>query len=142
MSRDFSEIIEQGVFGMFILSMLVDAILSATWNRMYFTSGLTRFVRRIPVTPRHTNIPLPSRFESEFQPSWSSSFAFKEITPNIYGFRERAIAFRLMRYSPLMHGMLLFDFANDQVVDKGFANWSILYFSLVTSKKHMVRYNC
>src|SRR5689334_1747498 len=106
--------------------MLVDAVLSGTWNRMYFTSGLLFFIRRIPVARKHTNVPLPSRFETRFQSTWSSSFAFREIEPNTYAFREKFFEFRIMGYSPLMHGVLFFDFANNQVVVKGFANWSSL----------------
>jgi len=34
-------------------------------------------------------------------------------------------------YTPIMHGMLFFDIAHNQVVVKGFVNWFILWFSLI-----------
>ena len=131
MTNNFWEFIEESIGYLLVLSILVDLGLSGTWNRMYFTSGLRLFLRRIPVVLRHSNIPLSSRFNTEFRSTWSSSFAFKEVAPNIYGFREKFFEFRLIRSSPLMHGMLFFDFANSQVVVKGYADWSMLCFSLI-----------
>ena len=131
MTSDFTETLELIIFGMFILSVLVDLILSELWNKTYFTSGLPLFIKKIPVGIPRTNIPPLSRFETEFRSSWTSSIAFKEIEQNIYGFREKSIEFRVIRYSPLMHGMILFDFDNNQVIVKGFVNWSILCFSLI-----------
>ena len=121
-----------GVFSsVLILSLLVEPILSGTWNKMYFTSGLPIFVKRISVGLRQTNIPLASRFEEQFQSGWQGSLVFREIEPSTYGFREKFFQFQFGRITPLMHGYLFFDNINNQVVVKGFANWTILWFSLI-----------
>ena len=131
MSNIFSEdVIGVIVFGALLLSMLAEAILSGTWNKWYLTSGLPLFIMRIPVNLRYTNIPLPHQFEEKFRSSLTYSLVFKEIEPNTYGFFENCWEFRIGRYSPLMRGLLFFDFVNNQVVVKGFANWSVLLFSL------------
>lgn len=127
MTSNFSEILEASAGYILLLLILVDVVLSSTWNRMYFTSGLPLFIRRIPVDLRHINIPPLSRFDAQFQ----SALFFKEIEPNTYGFRENFFKFRLNMYTPIMHGMLFFDIVHNQVVVKGFVNWFILWFSLI-----------
>jgi hypothetical protein len=139
--------------------MLADIILNATWNRMYFTTGLPIFIMRVPVNSQHTGIPHNSirlsadiqpntpdysRLKEEFQSDLVGSLTFKEIDTNKFGFREKLIQFRLMRYSPLMHGLLIFDNDNSQVIVKGFINWFPLCLSLVwlipviTSSDHII----
>jgi hypothetical protein len=131
MSNDLSEII--GIVAIVVLlgSILADTILGATWNRFYFTTGLPILVLRVSVDNHHTNIPASSLLETQFRSDWYASLAFKEISPNSFGFRERLFQFRLMRYSALMHGLLVFDYDKGQVVVKGFLNWFVLCFSLI-----------
>lgn len=119
------------IAGAFILSFVVDTILRITWNKLYFTKGLTLFTMSIPVNERHVNIPSKPVLESQFHSIWFESFVFQEIFPNTYGFREKFSQFKLMRYSPIMHGLLIFDDANSRVIVKGFANWFFLVFSLL-----------
>ena len=112
-------------------SLMVDTFCTWTWNKTYFTSGLLIFAKRIPVAQWHTNIPQPALFEKMLDSDWVASFTFKEIDELSYGFRETMFQFRLIRYTPLMHGLLTFDTDNRQVVVKGFANLYPLAFSLM-----------
>jgi hypothetical protein len=128
---DSSDIVVFSLFGLLILSLLADIFCAVTWNKTYFTSGLMIFVKRIPVNRRHTNIPHSSLFEEMFHSNWVSSFTFKELDGSTYGFREKMLQFRLMRYTPVMHGLLTFDTDSGQVIVKGFANWYALAFSLI-----------
>jgi hypothetical protein len=130
-SNDLFEILGIIAFGLIILSILADTVLSATWSRTYFTVGLPIFIMRVPVDFPHTNIPQRSLFEAQFQSNLVASLTFKEISSNEYGFREAHFQFRLFGYSPLMHGLLIFDYENSQVVVKGFINWFTLCFSLI-----------
>lgn len=123
MSNTFFESLGSLVLFLLFLILLVDLILNSTWNKTYFTTGVVMFSRKIHVDKRHSNIPLPSRFNSQFQSGWTNPIAFREVEHNIYGFRETILAFRLFRYAPQMHGMLVFDFTNNQVIVKGFLNW-------------------
>jgi len=119
------------MFGAIVISWLVETVLSATWNKTYFTTGIPIFVMRIPVELRHSNIPSVRQLEDRFYSSWASSLVFKEIDLYAYGFREKYFEFRLVGYSPVMHGVLVFDRNSNEVVVKGFANWSMLSFSLI-----------
>ena len=131
MTGDFLDTIGFSLFGLLMVSLLADTFCAFTWNKTYFTSGLTIFVKCIPVNRWHTNIPHPSLFETMFHSEWVPSFTFKELDGSSYAFREKIIQFRLIRYTPVMHGLLTFDSDNGQVIVKGFANWYALSFSFV-----------
>ncbi len=129
--NSFKEALEASIFFSIFLVFGIEIVISITWGEKYYTKGITLYRRRVLVTNRHSNIPSTNRLEKEFKSIMSSSFVFKEIAPNTFGFREKIIEFRLIRYSPIMHGMLYFDHDNNQIVVKGLANFSIMWFSLV-----------
>lgn len=101
---------------------------------MYFTTGLPIFLLRIPVERHYSNMPTSHYFETQFQSTWwADALEFKEIDTGTYAFREKFFDFRMyaFRYSPVMHGLLIFDRNNKQVIVKGFANWTALIFELL-----------
>jgi len=124
--------LENPIYYVLIVLVIVEIIVNRIWNKAYFTKGLQILVLRIPVMLRHINIPSQSQLEARFRESWvTSSLLFKELATNTYGFREKSFEVRLVGYIPIMHGMLFFDFDNNQVVVKGFINWASFYFSLI-----------
>lgn len=132
MANDFLEILVRLVFGILILSLLADTFLSVTWNRIYFTIGVQIFIIRVPVDLKHKNTPTSTLLQSQFKSGCAESLIFKEIGPGEFGFREEIFpVFKIFSYSPLMHGLLVFDSQNSQVIVKGNANWSTLVFSFV-----------
>jgi hypothetical protein len=128
---NFSEHLGLIIFSALVLSWLVETILSSTWNKTYFTSGIPIFVMRIPVKFQRSNIPSVRQLDVRFYSTWASSLVFKEIDLHTYGFREKFFEFRLFRYSSIMHGVLVFEHNNHEVIVKGFANWFIVSFSLI-----------
>lgn len=119
------------MFGVLVATWLVEMILSATWNKTYFTTGFPAFVTRIPVEFRHGNIPSARQLEARFYSTWTSSLVFNEIDLHTFAFREKFFEFRLFGYSSLMRGMLFFDYIHNQVTVKGFFDWTALCFSLM-----------
>jgi hypothetical protein len=128
-----------GIFGNYYVSLfviwiivsLVELSFSITWNKTYFTSGLMIFVKRIPVNNCHTNVPKLDLFEEAFHSGVISSLSFKEIDAFSYGFREEIFEIKWIRTGGFMHGLLIFDTKNNQVIVKGFASWSVLVFSFI-----------
>jgi hypothetical protein len=122
-----------GIVGPLIpIIWVVEIVLSATWHKNYFTIGVPIFAFRIPVEIHHTNIPSCSLLESNFKSSGfirNTSLLFKEIEPNMMGFRERLLQWG--RWYSVMHGLLIFDTKNSQVIVKGFLDWTISYFSIL-----------
>jgi hypothetical protein len=134
MLSDIYDILGGVLFGMLLSSGLIEMILTAAWSKMYFTAGPPIFLLRIPVETHYSNIPPSHKLETHFHSTrWAPALAFKEIETDTYGFREKFFDFRMyaFRYSPIMHGLLIFDRNNKQVVVKGFANWSVLFFELL-----------
>ena len=131
MNNNIEAFIGFSFLGLFIVSLLAETFCTLTWNKAYFTSGWMIFVKRIPVSHWHTNIPPASLFENKFHSDVVSSLTFREIDTLSFGFREKLVQFRLIRYSPVMHGLLVFDTDNGQVIVKGFANWDALAFAVM-----------
>lgn len=134
MLSDIYDILGAILFGMLLSTGLIEMILTAAWSKMYFTTGLPIFLLRIPVETHYSNIPPSHKLETHFHSTWwAAALAFKEIEADTYGFREKLFEFRMgaLRYSPTMHGLLIFDHSNKQVVVKGFANWTPLLFGLI-----------
>ena len=103
-----------------LITGLVVAFLSATWNKTYFNSGVPLILREFRVDIHHTDIPSCSVLESKFKSGCfdlTKSLLFRKLDVNMYGFRERL--FPIGRMS-LMHGILVFDEGNNQVTVKGF----------------------
>ena len=131
MTENAGNIIGLSLFGLLIVSLLLDAFCATTWNKSYFTSGLMVYIKHIPVNYWHSNLPDTSLFEKVFHSEIVASLTFKEIDVFSYGFREKMAQFRLVRYSPIMHGLITFDTVNGQVTVTGYANWYALVFSFL-----------
>ena len=134
MNRNLSDIFDifyLSLFAIWILASLIESFFSITWNKTYFTFGLMIFVKRIPVNNWHTNIPSLALFEKEFHSAVISSLNFKELDAFSYGFREEIFEVKWIRTGGFMHGLLIFDTKNSQVIVKGFASWSALVFSFI-----------
>ena len=112
-----------------ILTVLIETILSAAWNKTYFKVGIPIVVKNIHVVEHHTNIPSRSIMESKFKKLWPyPSQKFKEIDNNTYGFRN---AYSFISGGAGAYGTLAFDNDNNLVVVKVFFSWSIIFLELI-----------
>jgi hypothetical protein len=118
------------VFVLVIIIPFIELILSGMWNQWYFSKGIPLLILRLPVGSHHSNIPPAAQLQTLFRDRWGSSLIFKQMDGNKYAFREEFSLFRL-QWTPVMHGLLLFDFDNHQVVVRGFANWFPIFFLLL-----------
>ena len=114
-----------------IVTGLIETFLSATWNRFYFNSGILAFVRNTQVNIHHSNIPSCTLVNNKFGSgclNLAGSLRFKELSSNVYGFRESLFPFGRMS---ILHGLLIFDDENNQVIVKGFLDWTVFCFVLI-----------
>ena len=114
-----------------ITASLTEMILSATWNKIYFTFGIPIVVKKISVSFHHTNTPDCFIFEKKFKSNWFDlhpSLFFREVEKGIYGFRGALIG---LRRGSGIYGVLIFDSKNNLVTVKGYMNWSALCFFLM-----------
>lgn len=124
--------------GAMLVILFAEAWLAGSWNRLYFTVGLPIFIKRVPVSV-FSFPPLDfGCLEAEFSATWTSkSLVFKELEPNLFAFREKLLEMRWGKSSSeVMHGLLILDQNQQQVVVKGFANlWMLgmaVLFALVS----------
>jgi hypothetical protein len=113
----------------FAISIIADLVFSLTWTPAYFRTGLLLYSRRFPARPA-SNWPLPPHeLEDEFYSPLAASYAFRSLSPREYAFREHIVQLSLFRYTPLMHGLLDWNFVENHVLVTGRANWfpSVLY---------------
>ena len=115
----FQEALEASIFLSILVVAGIEAIIRATWNMNYYTKGIILYKKQVSVRNRYSNIPSTNRLEKEFKSIVSSSLVFSEVAPHTFGFREKIIEFRFVKYSPIMRGMLYFDYENNQIIVKG-----------------------
>jgi hypothetical protein len=114
-----------GLFGAAIL----EGILSATWNRIYFSVGLPVFVTEVPVAHAPQATPTAAEIERLFKDGLLVPLTFHRGSANAVFFREKLIDFSVrLRYTPTMHGRLVFDHQKATVTVLGIANWFSLLF--------------
>lgn len=118
------------LFAIVIITVLVEIALAATWNRFYFTKELSILKYRVAATPYRREPPTTGDLEPQFQSSDAAPLVFGRLSANRYGFREKLVSFSFLRYTPVVHGLLVFDYAHREVVVQGFANWAVTLFSL------------
>lgn len=121
MHADIPLILSSLLLGLFCVVGLVEHSLYGGWNRVYYTHGLPFVLVHIQVTAPYQDIPPVSLLQAQFRSALLGSLIFQQIAPNTYGFRRR---FFQSAWFPnnLMHGVLLFDRENGQVVLKAFVN--------------------
>jgi hypothetical protein len=111
--------------------ILIESVLSLTWNRFYFSHGIVLFCKETQFQVRHGALPLSAdAIEVEFDQAFNGQkILFREISPGLIAFREKWFNFRFksFRYSPLMHGVIITDISSGKYIVKGIANWSFLF---------------
>jgi hypothetical protein len=116
-----------GLFAVF----LIEAWAASRWWPPYFSSGLVVFRRSVPW--RHSVAPLPAveSLAERFRGVLGPSLVFCEIGPGEIAFREKLFEFRLLNYTPVMHGLLRLRPESSQVEVEGRANWFTIAFCLI-----------
>lgn len=117
------------LLGAMIVVGIAETALKASWNRLYFTLGLPIFIRRVPVSVFRISPVDTASLEAEFASSFTSrALLFKELETNLYAFREKMMEFRFLKTenTEVMHGVLIFDLNQQQVIVKGYLNWVIV----------------
>ena len=108
------------VFAFFIAFAIITSILRANWNRLYFTVGLPLFIYRVPMKSLSSSGLDISKMESEFPPSFmQNALVFKQLDSNLYAIRGEASG---RNNGDPIHGTILFDQTEQQVVVKGYSN--------------------
>ena len=110
-------------------SGIVETVLILAWNKPYFTIGIPILELRVFATPADETAPNQSDLAANFLRKAGPSYDFHAFDLKTVAFREKLFDFSNATATPIMHGSLLFDYPNRQVVVKGLVNWTLLVFA-------------
>ena len=114
---------------MVFIICIIEYLLSGTWQPLYFRVGIPVFKKSILIKNK-INLHL-DELNEEFNGKYASPIVFREIKDNVVAFREALFTFRLLSYTPVMHGLIRSTRTKIEVV--GYANWYALSFWLLTA---------
>jgi hypothetical protein len=112
-------------FAIVFVIAIVEMILSWQFVPLYFRAGIPVFQRKIECP--HVGQPPATAEEIEYrlpESRWPS-FSVQDIGAGQFGFREQAFS-GSMRYTPVMHGQLIFDSTRNCVIVNGRLNWYLV----------------
>jgi hypothetical protein len=107
-------------------SGIVETVLILAWNKPYFTIGIPILELRVNATPADETAPNQSDLAANFLRKAGPSYDFHAFDLKTVAFREKLFDFSNATATPIMHGSLLFDYPNRQVIIKGLVNWTFL----------------
>ena len=109
-----------------LIVFLVQTIAEAAWYPPYFRHGLVIYRwQRLPTSPVIADLS-EATLEASFRGVFGPSQLFRQIGPGEFAFRHPTLEFRLLTYTPLMHGLLRVEPHFVQV--EGRANWFTVAF--------------
>lgn len=117
------------LFPIIFVVLIAELIVSGTWQSFYFRAGIPLFKKSIRLSspPELSVDDLNRRFErGVFMP-----LRFKQMSPHEVAFREAFSGFRLLSYTPVIHGLIRYDETTRELHMIGFANWFALLFIIV-----------
>jgi len=105
---------------------IVELALSVLWAPVYFRFGIPVFTWSARPRVRAERLPPAEDIASRLHPGVFTPLVMRELTPDLYAFREAAWRSRLrLRYTPVMRGTLEIDRSGSLKV-VGRLNWWIL----------------
>lgn len=126
---------EMIVFGIVVLIAIAEIVVSARWNRWYFTVGVPIFRRRIDRAEGLAGVDLDALQKSTATVA-GTPLLFRTLDSGVIAFREKAFGGSI-HYAPLMRGVIRHDPGEPSVVVLGLVNWTML--ALVLALLWLVR---
>jgi hypothetical protein len=109
------------LFPVIVVIAIVELIVSGTWQHFYFTTGIPLFKKSAILSgpPELSAGLLNERYSGGL---WAP-LRFRQMSPHEVAFREAFLCFRLMNYTPVMHGLVRYDESMNELQVIGLANW-------------------
>jgi hypothetical protein len=118
------------LFAVPVLIAVVELVLSARWNRTYFTAGIPIFVRRVEKPDGLANVDLEA-LEARTRPAAGAPLQFRHVDAATVAFREKLFSGGTLHYTPIMHGVIRHTVGEPHVRVIGLANWFSVVFVVV-----------
>jgi hypothetical protein len=105
--------------------IIIEAILQLTWNNWYFRTGIPLLNIEKAASPLGPEPPDIEAIADKIRSTISSRLVFKTIGDNDQAFRERVFG---GRSSPIMRGLITYNYYEGKVKLKGYVYWHMLFF--------------
>lgn len=115
-------------FAVLVVVGICELILAGFWVGFYFRNGIPLFSRSIPCGPEQ-EVPMSAEELSEAYSRWLvMPLAFRSLGPGEVAFREKALSFALLSYTPIMRGRIAHDERSGTLTVTGYANaWPLCF---------------
>jgi hypothetical protein len=121
--------VDYAVPGLLVI-LLIEILLTSRWWPPYFTRGLVVYRRSLALTGSVGSFPSVDSLAQRFRGTFGPSLVFAQLSPGLLAFREKVFEFRLVSYTPVMHGLLRLRLESSHLDVEGRANWSPIAFSV------------
>ncbi|KLD71120.1 hypothetical protein [Xanthomonas pisi] len=115
------------MFKLLLVVMVIEGVLSISWNRRYFGWGLPVFRRRIPASREALDCFSLAQVEQALAQSRWPELRFHPLSEHVYAFRETFLVIVGPVYPPIMRGRIAVDRRHRQITITGHCNWTVVY---------------
>ena len=108
-----------------IVAAVADLWGAMRWKRAYFAYGIPILMRRIARPAGLGDVSI-EKLEAAGRPAAGAPLVFRQIAPDLIGFREKAFAGGSLHYMPVMHGAIRYDATEGVVRVAGIVNYFVV----------------
>ena len=102
---------------------IIEMSLSGIWAPFYFRYGVPLFVKTCSYSKEPETLTNPITLDQLYEGSWGPSTLFQSLGPGETAFRQKVFEYRILKYLPLMHGIVRRDRSRQVMTVTGYANW-------------------
>lgn len=107
---------------------IAEMVMQARWTPYYFLRGLNVYQKKSLFSSELPGSIDLEKLAEEVGGGFLPRFVFKELSPGVYGFREKIFQFCWFTYTPVMHGVIYLNRQDRSISVVGRANWYMLVF--------------
>ncbi|MCS3747630.1 hypothetical protein FHY18_003241 [Xanthomonas arboricola] len=115
------------MFKLLLVVMVIEGVLSISWNRLYFGWGLPVFRRRIPASRQALDCFSLAQVEHALEQSRWPELRFHPLSGHVYAFRETFLVIVGPVYPPIMRGRIAVDRRQREITITGDCSWTVVY---------------
>ncbi|HEX8169633.1 MAG TPA: hypothetical protein VF824_03735 [Thermoanaerobaculia bacterium] len=110
----------------FVPVLVAEIILSWRWNARYLTFGIPIFIRRVRVAVRIEELDVDEVARRTENSAASGALRFRRLAGDAIAFREPFASGAMLRYAPIMRGVIRPRTSEPAVEVVGLLNWTVV----------------
>jgi hypothetical protein len=112
-----------------VVVAIAETVLNSRWVPFYFLKGIILFKKSVSFAePPYLS---PDDLSTQFSQGIVSPIVFYPLGEDLIAFREKLFSFRLLHYTPVMHGLIRIDRQQHEISVTGYANLFAILFAII-----------